>query len=237
MLVVVARLVGMYLRTTRRRNRDGSVVRYVQLARNRRVGGVTQAQVLLNLGREDQLDRDGLRRLVASINRYLGEPEAGPPADGTALAGDGLTVTESRPVGTVHLLDGLWRALDVDVALRKVLGSRRFTTDVERVLLALVATRAVDPVPKLSAAEWASHDVAIDGLGSTDEDHGVCCSRRVPVRWGRLRACASSPSSRCSASASVGVCRVLVPLGGDCARSAVVPALRAVLPGCGGAAR
>jgi hypothetical protein len=33
MLVVVARLVGMYLRTTRRRNRDGSVVRYVQLAR------------------------------------------------------------------------------------------------------------------------------------------------------------------------------------------------------------
>ena len=56
--------VGMYLRTTQRRNRDGSVVRYVQVAHNRRVDGVTQAEVLLNLGREDRLDAEGLRRLV-----------------------------------------------------------------------------------------------------------------------------------------------------------------------------
>src|SRR5262245_38977966 len=113
----------MYLRTTQRKNRDGSVVRYVQLAHNRRVDGVTQAQVLLNLGREDQLDQDGLRRLVASINRYLGEPDA-TSTDATQLAGDGLTVTGSRPVGTVHLLDGLWQALGVDTALGKVLGPR-----------------------------------------------------------------------------------------------------------------
>jgi transposase len=161
----------MYLRTTQRRNRDGSVIRYVQLAHNRRVDGVTQAQVLLNLGREDQLDRDGLRRLVASINRYLGEPDAGlPPADAAQLAGEGLIVAGSRPVGTVHLLDGLWQALGVDAALRKVLGPRRFTTDVERVLFALVANRAIDPMSKLSAAEWASNDVAIGGLGTMDED-------------------------------------------------------------------
>lgn len=70
------RLVGMYLRTTQRKNRDGSRVRYVQLAHNRRVDGVTQAQVLLNLGREDRLDRDGLMRLVASVNRYLGIADA-----------------------------------------------------------------------------------------------------------------------------------------------------------------
>ncbi|MCP4305862.1 MAG: hypothetical protein GY788_13510 [bacterium] len=50
----------MYLRTTQRRNRDGSEVRYVQLAHNRRVDGVTQAEVLVNLGREDRLDADGL---------------------------------------------------------------------------------------------------------------------------------------------------------------------------------
>ena len=161
----------MYLRTTQRKNRDGSVVRYVQLAHNRRVDGVTQAQVLLNLGREDQLDRDGLGRLVASISRYLGEPDTGlPPADAAQLAGEGLTVTGSRPAGTVHLLDGLWRALGVDTALRKVLDPRRFTTNVERVLFALAANRAVDPMSKLSAAEWASNDVAIDGLEAMDED-------------------------------------------------------------------
>jgi transposase len=168
-LVVPGRLVGMYLRATQRKNRDGTVVRYVQLAHNRRVDGVTQAQVLLNLGREDQLDRDGLARLVTSINRYLGTAD-GAAADATQLVGDGLFVTGSRPVGAVHLLDGLWRALEIDTALRKVLGSRRFTTDVERVLFALVANRAIDPMSKLCAAEWASHDVAIDGLESMDED-------------------------------------------------------------------
>ncbi|HEY9414062.1 MAG TPA: IS1634 family transposase [Pseudonocardia sp.] len=168
-LVVPGRLVGMYLRATQRKNRDGTVVRYVQLAHNRRVDGVTQAQVLLNLGREDQLDRDGLARLVTSINRYLGtaDPAA---ADAAQLVGDGLCVTGSRPVGAVHLLDGLWRALEIDAALRKVLGPRRFSTDVERVLFALVANRAIDPMSKLSDAEWATCDVAIDGLEVMDED-------------------------------------------------------------------
>jgi hypothetical protein len=168
-VVVPALLVGMYLRTTQRRNRDGSVVRYIQLAHNQRVGGVTQARVLANLGREDQLDRDGVRRLVASINRYLGEPNTA-ATDSAELVGDGLTVAGSRPVGAVHLLDGLWRALDVDAALRKVVGARRFTTDVERVLFALVANRAIEPKSKLSAAEWAVCDVAIDGLAAMDED-------------------------------------------------------------------
>jgi hypothetical protein len=158
----------MYLRTTSRRNTDDSVVRYVQLAHNRRVEGVTQAQVLLNLGREDKLDPDGLRRLVASINRYLGEPDAG--QDVREAVGDALTVTDARPLGAVWLLDGLWRQLGVDTALRQVLGGRKFTTDVERVLFALVANRAVDPSSKLAAAEWASCDAAIPGLESMDED-------------------------------------------------------------------
>ncbi len=158
----------MYLRTTQRRNRDGSVVRYVQVAHNRRVEGVTQAEVLLNLGREDGLDADGLRRLVGSINRYLGEADIG--ADVVELAGDALTVIESRPAGTAWLLDGLWRQLGVDTALAKVLGGRRFTTDVERVLFAMVANRAIDPMSKLGTAEWASNDVALPGLESMDED-------------------------------------------------------------------
>jgi hypothetical protein len=54
----------MYLRTTARANKDGSVVRYLALAHNQRVGAATKANVLLNLGREDRLDPDGLRRLA-----------------------------------------------------------------------------------------------------------------------------------------------------------------------------
>jgi transposase len=163
----------MYLRTTERRNQDGSVVRYLALAHNQRVGATTKANVLLNLGREDRLDPDGLRRLVRSINRYLGEPDTGTDAaaaTGTDTATEGLRLIASRSAGAAWLLDGLWKALDVDAALRKVLGGRRFTTDVERVLFALVANRAIDPSSKLAAADWASHDVAIPGLQGMDDD-------------------------------------------------------------------
>jgi hypothetical protein len=156
----------MYLRTTQRRNKDGSVVRYLQLAHNRRNGGATQAEVLVNLGREDRLDVDGLRRLAASITRYT-DAEQGT----LALApGEELQVTESRPLGAAWLLDALWRRLGVDAALARVLGGRRFSTDVERVLFALVANRAIAPASKLAAAEWASCDVAIPGLQGMDED-------------------------------------------------------------------
>jgi hypothetical protein len=164
----------MYLRTTARRNKDGSLVRYLALAHNRRIDGSTQAQVLLNLGREDRLDPGALRRLVASINRYLGEPDPAAGTDAATAVGlddaAGLRLTASRPAGAAWLLDGLWKALGVDAALRQVLGGRRFTTDVERVIFALVANRAIDPGSKLAAAEWAGTDVAIPDLQAMDED-------------------------------------------------------------------
>jgi hypothetical protein len=99
----------MYLRKTQRKNRDGSVVRYVQLANNRRVNGTTQAEVLVNFGREDTLDLDALRRLVASINRYLGQDDD--VAAPLGAAGGPLEVESARPLGAVWLLDGLWKLL------------------------------------------------------------------------------------------------------------------------------
>jgi hypothetical protein len=60
----------MYLRTIQRHNKDGSTVRYVQLAHNHRKGKTTQAEVLLHLGREDRLDfprRGGHRGYAAMV--------------------------------------------------------------------------------------------------------------------------------------------------------------------------
>jgi hypothetical protein len=59
----------VYLRETRRRNKDGSTVSYLQLAHNERhrVTGSPVAKVIHNFGRADQVDREALRRLVSSI--------------------------------------------------------------------------------------------------------------------------------------------------------------------------
>jgi transposase len=156
----------MYLRRTQRRRKDGSSVGYVQLAHNRRVGGVARAEVLLNLGREDELGIEGLRRLARSIGRYTD----GGPGDLGEAAGEELEVVESRPFGGAYVLDALWRRLGVADAIAAALGVRRFQTDVERVVFALVANRALKPFSKLAAAEWASRDVHIPGVAAMDED-------------------------------------------------------------------
>ena len=72
----------MYLRTTKRRNADGSEVCYYQLAENvwDAQRGCAVAKVIYNFGRADQVDAAKLRRLAASILRVF--------ANGTG-AGDG----------------------------------------------------------------------------------------------------------------------------------------------------
>jgi len=157
----------MYLRRTQRRRQDGSTVGYLQLAHNRRVGSQTTAEVLVNLGREDRLDVEALRRLARSIGRYVDADGAEAPV---AEGSERLEVVASRPFGAVWLLDGLWRRLGVGQAIRTAAGGRRFQTDVERVLFALVCNRAIAPCSKLAAAEWASLDAAIPGLGAMDDD-------------------------------------------------------------------
>jgi hypothetical protein len=66
------KLVGMCVRTIQR-NKDGSVARYVQLAHNVRLPGRRNpvAQVIHGFGREEELDREALARLVRSISRFL----------------------------------------------------------------------------------------------------------------------------------------------------------------------
>jgi hypothetical protein len=142
------------------------------LANNQRVNGTTRADVLVNLGREDGLDVAALRRLVASINRYLGDDEdvVLPLGAGEATP---LSVESSRPVGAAWLLDGLWRQLDIGRALSDVLGPRRFRTDIERVIFALTANRAIAPASKLAAAEWATTSVVIAGLEAMDKDQAM----------------------------------------------------------------
>jgi hypothetical protein len=153
----------MYIRTVSRKNKDGSVVRYLQLAHNvRDPRGFTKAQVLYNLGREDQVDRAALRRLVDSICRFLD------PADAAEvqrqLSGLGMEIRESRPLGGAWLLDQLWRRIGIDRALGQLLRVRRYATDLERLLFALVANRALAPASKLSVTDWLAEEVALPGL-------------------------------------------------------------------------
>jgi hypothetical protein len=156
----------VYLRSTPRRNKDGSEVRYLQLAHNvwDPAAKRSRVQVIYNFGREEPSTREALERLVASVARHL------EPGKARAIAADGLEFAESRPLGGTHVLDALWERLGIGPAMRGLLKGRRLDPGAERVLFALVANRALAPSSKLAAARWASEDVLVPGLPQTTDD-------------------------------------------------------------------
>jgi transposase len=158
----------MYLRETKRRNRDGSTVAYLQLAHSERHPdtGVPSAKIIHNFGRADTVDRVALARLVASISRFLD------PQQAIAAAHTGeIEVIDSRRLGGAWVLDQLWQRLGIGTALRRVAEGRRLHGDtVERVLFALVAQRALEPGSKLAATSWVAGRVAIEGCSGFSDD-------------------------------------------------------------------
>ena len=157
----------MYLRSTPRRNKDGTEVRYLQLAHNvwDPAAKRSRVQVVYNFGREDAANREALQRLVASVGRFL---EPGKAL--AAAAGDNLEFTESRPLGGTWVLDALWGRLGIGPALRRLLKGRRLDESAERVLFGLTANRALAPSSKLAAARWISEDAWITGLAEASDD-------------------------------------------------------------------
>src|SRR5512132_281193 len=112
----------MYLRETKRRNADGSVVSYLALAQNERdpETGVPSARIVHRFGRADQVDRDALARLVRSISRFLD------PADAVAAtATREVGVLDSRTMGACWLADRLWERLGIARATIDAADERR----------------------------------------------------------------------------------------------------------------
>jgi hypothetical protein len=147
-------------------------VRYLQLVHNTwdPVARVTKAKVLHSFGREDELDRAGIERLIASLSRLL-DCTAGLADTSTSGSGTGLEFRSSRALGATWALDGLWHCLGLDGLLHRLLAGTRRDARTERVLFALVAARAIEPASKLATAAWLSRRTFITDL--TDDDGGV----------------------------------------------------------------
>ena len=157
----------MYLRETRRTNKDGSVIAYLQLAHNERhpVTGSPVAKVIYNFGRADKVDREALRRLVSSISRFLEPAEAIAATDGTDVE-----IVDARRFGGAYVLDELWHRLGVARALQHAARDRRLDGEiVERVLFALVAQRCLEPASKLACVSWVKERVALSGCPDFDD--------------------------------------------------------------------
>ena len=160
--------VGVYLRESSRRNKDGSKVTYLQLAHNERhpTTGVPMARVIHNFGRKDKVDKEALRRLVSSISRVLDQP-----TEESSLRASDIEIVDSRRLGGAFVLDQIWERLGISDALRSCAKGRRIDADVvERICFALVAQRCLEPASKLAAVSWAKERVALLDCPDFDDD-------------------------------------------------------------------
>src|SRR3982750_2934722 len=164
----------VFIRVSTRRNSAGVPVRYLQLVHNTwdPVARVTKAKVLHSFGREEEVDRAGIERLIASLSRLLNSTAelGGTPSAG---GGPGLEFRSSRALGATWALDGLWHQLGLDGLLHRLLAGTRRDERTERVLFALVAARAIEPASKLATAAWLSRRTFIAGLTDDGEAAGV----------------------------------------------------------------
>src|SRR6266516_5031901 len=150
----------MYLRTTKRRNKDGSVVAYYQLAETRwdPVKRRPTAQIIHNFGRADALDRDALVRLARSITRVchggLDVPEE------VAPPGEPIELEWARPLGVVHVARALWEELGISAVLRGLERPAPRRAPHELALFIMVANRLAEPLSKLACYEhWVPERV------------------------------------------------------------------------------
>ena len=160
----------MYIRQVSRKNKDGTTATYVQLAHNQRGdGGASVAEILYNFGRKEQVDVDGLRRLVASIERFLAS-EGHPSAKTKNGEGEELLVLESRPMGAAWLLHSLWDQLGIGRALSGLAAKRGKGQDPTGAIFAMVTNRALDPFSKHAIPEWVAKDVLLPDVEAVTDD-------------------------------------------------------------------
>jgi hypothetical protein len=153
----------MYLRTTKRKNRDGSEVTYYQLAESvwnaeRRHA---EAKVVFNFGRADEVDVAGLRRLSESIRRVCEEGSEGDVAAGRtgAVAIEDLDVLPSRRYGGIYVAEALWRRVGLAQIVAKRLAERRGRAPHDTALFAMVANRLLAPSSKLACYDtWLAKE-------------------------------------------------------------------------------
>jgi len=147
----------MYVRTIKRKNKDGTVVEYVQLAHNiwDKEKGYARAEVIHSFGRSDQLDKDALKRLIKSMSRFLDPEDSARIEQGE----DSLKIISSRAAGGAYLLKSLWKRLGLDACITKIIASRAHTAPVADALFAMVANRALAPSSKLAIEQWAAEEV------------------------------------------------------------------------------
>jgi hypothetical protein len=158
----------MYLRETRQKRADGSLITHLQLAesvwnpRKKR----SEVRIVYNCGRADDAQTAARLRILAHSILKRCAPEE-------IVAQDPQwRLLDTWPYGALYVLEALWKRLGIADIIADQLRGRKLDFAVERALFAMVANRACAPCSKLYCYEqWLREDVRIEGTESLALHH------------------------------------------------------------------
>ena len=145
----------MYLRESKQRRADGSVVTYLQLAENvwDAAKGRSQASIVYNCGRADDPEAiERLRRLAKSILHRC-SPEA------IVGAGGDWRLICAWPYGDIYVLEAIWKQLGIDAVVRQQAGAASRV----RCRTCPVAQPAAPHPGRQTLLQWLKEDAHIEG--------------------------------------------------------------------------
>ena len=158
----------MYLRKSRQKRADGTLITHLQLVESvwnpakRR----SEIRIIFNCGRaEDPQVTERLKRLAKSILRRCAPEEI--------VAQDASwRLVDAWPYGDVYVLEALWTRLGIGEIIQEQAKSRRLGFVVEQALFAMVANRTCAASSKLYCFEqWLREDVRIAGAETLKLQH------------------------------------------------------------------
>ena len=178
----------MYLRTIKRKNKDGSSVKYYQLAHNERdpISKRPIANIIHNFGRADQLDTEALVRLCKSIARVCGLKvlaieEQLEKEERVKKIFETVKLIKTVEFGTVEVIKFLWEKLGIGEALRSIISPQKgcqihhipdaYEYEYEQALLAMTANRLCEPESKLGVWDRWLSQVYLPSCDTLKLDH------------------------------------------------------------------
>jgi len=158
----------MFLRESRQKRVDGTVISHLQLAESvwNSEKKRPSTRIVHNFGRtSDPQVIERLRKLARNILRRCSPEEI--------VADDpSWRVVNAWPYGDVYVLETLWERLGLAEIVNERAGKRKLGFAVERALFAMVANRAVTPYSKLHCWEqWLREEVRIEGAETLELQH------------------------------------------------------------------
>lgn len=134
----------MFIRIAKQKRGD-KVYRHLQIAESFRdpaKGMAPRTRIIAQLGTVEGLGEEQIEKLIAGLQRAIGQ-EAAPPE-----------LLLARDFGHVHAVGGVWDALGLSAVLDQCRVAGRSSAEVSLLVKLLVVNRICDPCSKLALLDW-----------------------------------------------------------------------------------